>query len=546
MLTRENVEKDLLGVGLLLTFSLSVRLLWFAGMVMGDDTAYVGQVLAHARTGSWPPAATHWHTRVGVTLPATLAVLALWPSPLAFMIWPLSASLIKVLICLRMAREFTAPRAAYLAAALLASFPLEIIYATHLFPDAIVSLFSTLSLWYWIRALRRDDARCYALSGAFFAAGYLCRETVLMEGPIYLALWALEGRIRRPRMAWVVLAPALVLLLECGVYAATAGDPFYRWNGIRAQQLDPEVVNVVNAPTTGGNFWTDPLLMVLASHELGPFLVFSLVVAPYALRNWPPLRPVSAWLLSGFAWLCYGTVVPTRWVLLQRDPRYLGVLTVPCVILLAHALMRMDRRLRWPIAAALIGSGILAAGLDQGAAIRWPHRRFLATPYAQRATLEPTEYLGARWTLGLAEPPNFDCAGDLGVGSLVRALSALEGTRLRPHRKADYLVIAPDRRPKLLDELREEGWVEEAEIPGRATGTRRAVAGLLALVPSQRERADRIAHPPGLVVLVNPRSPRPTPRSGDRERSGEARPDEGPSRGTRSPAPPPQIQDVGP
>src|SRR5207248_2213433 len=110
--------------------------------------------------------------------------------------------------------DLTDRRTAWLAAIFQAVFPLEVIYSTHLFPDVLVGLFSSLSIWCWIRALRGNRGTDYFLAGVFFAAGYLCRETVLMEGPIYLALWAWAGRWRRPRLAWVFLMPVAVLLLE--------------------------------------------------------------------------------------------------------------------------------------------------------------------------------------------------------------------------------------------------------------------------------------------------------------------------------------------
>ena len=386
-------------LGVLLVFTLMVRVLYFTGMAMGDDTEYAAQVIAHAMSGAWPPVAAHWNTRVGLTLPTTAVVWLLGPHPFAFVAWPLLAGILKVLVCLRIARSFTNARTAYLAAILAAVSPLEVIYSTHLFPDVIVGLFSTLSIWCWVLALREDERRWYVWSGAFLAAGYLCRETVLVEGPIYLALWALEGRIRRPRLLWAALPPALILLLESGVYALTAGTPFYRWESIANQMAGDDMMS----SSLGGGFLTDPILMAIASHEFGLFMVPSLIVAAYSVWAWPSMRPLAVWLIVGFVWLSYGTTIPTNWHPLHRDPRYLAVLTVPCTILLAQALTSLDRRVAWPIGIGLVVSSLFAAGLDQGRSILTPHRHFLATSYASGAVLEPTEYFGTRWAAGLLE-----------------------------------------------------------------------------------------------------------------------------------------------
>ena len=43
--------------------------------------------------------------------------------------------------------------------------------------------------------------------------------------------------------------------------------------------------------------------------------------------------------------------------------------------------------------------------------------------------------------------------------------------------------------------------MEVASIDGQATASRAIVARLLVLIPAQRDRAARIIHPPGLVIL---------------------------------------------
>jgi hypothetical protein len=492
----------------LLGAALLIRLCFFTGLVLGDDVLYATQAAAMAQGGSWPPEPLHWHTRLGVVLPTALSLACLGTFPLAFVLWPLVASTLSVWVCFAIADDLTDRRTAWLAAVFQAAFPLEVIYSTHLFPDVLVGLFSTLSIWFWIRALRGDRGRDYVWCGAFFAAGYLCRETVLMLGPVYLALWAWAGRVNRPRLAWVFLAPLLVLVLECGVYAATADSALYRWNAIAAQQRDPENLELTQASVSGGNFWTDPLLMIAARQEFALYHALAFPVAVYALWRWPKARPLAIWLTVGFVWIYYGTTAPAGWVTLQRDPRYAASLTAPGVILLAYGLGSLSAKLCWPVAALLIVSGLFAAGLDQGKTIRAPHRAFVDSEYAAEAALEPFEYVAARWELGLDRQPAFRCAADRGRGSVVRLLDGFGRTTLTPSTQARYFVFSPERRPDLLPQLTAKGWVVVATIPGEPTASRRAVARLLELIPSQQERARRIMHPPGLLILKNPRLPK--------------------------------------
>jgi hypothetical protein len=475
-------------------------------MALGDDVFYITQSLSLAEEGRWPPAPYHWNTRLGVILPTVVSMKMLGTRPLAVVLWPLLASTSSVLVCYLVVREIVGPRIARLAMIFQAAFPLEVIYSTHLFPDVIVALLSTLSLWCWIRALRTGHVRSFLGSGAFLAAGYLCRETVVMEVPIYLALWASLGCPRRARMVWTVVVPIAVIVMECGLYAATAGTAFYRWSGILAQQRDSNNLALIQASVSGGNFWTDPLLMIATNQEFGLYQVAAFVIGIFALWRWPPARPFAIWWLVGFLWTFYGTTLPTRWVTLQRDPRYAASLTVPSVSLLAYCLDSSPWRVRWPAILLFLTSGLFAAGLEQGQSILSPLRTLARSAYIHDASLEPFEYVGAHWVDGLSKPTDFACANDRGRGSVVGLLEGLDGTPIRNSGDLRYFVFSPQRRPDLSEKLRSEGWTVAEEIPGSPTASRALVAALINVLPSQRERAGRIAHPPGLIVMQNPRA----------------------------------------
>jgi hypothetical protein len=494
-------------MGLLLICALGVRLLFFTGLAVGDDIIYGTQSIALTEPGHWPPESLHWTTRLGVILPTVASLKLLGLQPLAFVMLPLAASTLSVLVCFLAAKDLTGDgRIAWLAALFQTVFPLEVIYGTHLFPDVAVALFSVLSIWFWIRALRDDRGWDYFLCGLFFAGGYACRETVFMDGPVYLALWALFGRLRRPRMAWVVVAPLLFLAVESGVYAATAGSPLFRWKAVAsgAQLEDPLNRAIVEQSVSGGSFWTAPLLLLVTSTGFGLYHLVALALSPFLWFRVPSRRPLIAWLVVGFFWTYYGTSVPTGWVPLAREARYAASLTVPAVILIAHSLLAAPAWIRWPTGILLAASGLFAASLDQGNSLLKPHELFLHSEWANDATVEPSEYYAARWKLGLSQPPPFACASDRGRSSVAHLLESLDGTVKRPSSQARYFAFSPLRRPDLVPILKAEGWTVAAEIPGEPTLGRSLVARVLKYVPSQQERAERIAHPTGLLVMERP------------------------------------------
>ena len=64
--------------------------------------------------------------------------------------------------------------------------------------------------------------------------------------------------------------------------------------------------------------------MLVTHQEFGAYQIAALLLIPYAWMRSPALRPLVVWWVVGFFWHFYGTTAPTRFVPLQRDPRYVA------------------------------------------------------------------------------------------------------------------------------------------------------------------------------------------------------------------------------
>jgi hypothetical protein len=492
-------------VGGLTLLGLALRMFFFTGFAFGDDIFYGLQAAEHALNGAWPPQPYHWQTRLGVTMPTTLSLMMFGREPLAYVLWPLVVSVAAIPACYLMARVFVADRIALLAAAFQACFPIELIYATQLYPDVPVGLFSAISIWFWIRALRSDAVADYVWAGTAFSAAYLCRETIVLSGPVYIALWLLAGRWSRPRMVAVALVPIATLVSESLLFFFTAGSAAYRVDAVQAQIDDPLTRGMVLASQAGGGYLTDPLLMLISSHEFGLYHLAVALTAPLLWVRQPAVRPLIVWWVSGYLWFYYGTTTPTEYVPLQRDPRYGAFLTLPGVTLVACALWMFRPLVRWTALAVLLLVGIAGAGLDAGASAASAHAALSRSPYAREAAVDAADYYGARWMLGFDRKPTFRLVDDLGRRSVVESLRRFDGTVTAHHADVRYVVFSPLRRPDLTGTLNREGWRQVAAISGEGTPGRRLVGRALALVPGQASRAERLVRPPGLLVFENPK-----------------------------------------
>ena len=489
-------RKDLMFLLPCLAVALLVRGFFFKSISLADDVNYWMQIIATSLDHSWPPEKTHWHTRLGFVLPCVFLVkifgLKVWVPYL----FTLLGGLLEVAFTFFIARQFTSEKAARLAAWLAAFFPLNILYSGYLYVDLWSGLLGALSLWFWYRALRSDRPRDYAFASLFFGLGWLCRETIIMGAPIYFAFWWQAGRWGRPKMLWAIPPGLLILAGEMALYQATAYNWHYRFDAIlnSKEQMLEDVAN-------DRGFLSTPILQLLTSHELGLFLVTGLVVALLAHRRLP--RPLVSWLLVGFVWFSWGTTTPFGWVPLQRDPRYLSILTIPCLMLLAVWLLNMRSKF-WRVSAiaALIVSGLLGASLDLGHVKLSACKRFAISEYNITATAaEPFIYFGIRASQNFSTNTiKISYANDLGRTTAVKLLPHLPGARALACREARYAVFSLQTQPAKWKDKIKAGWRKVGEIPDENILARERALGII------RKILGRSSGNPasGLVVLENP------------------------------------------
>ncbi len=489
-------KRDLIFLLPCLAVALLVRLIFFSGPSLHDDVNYWMQCIATGLDGAWPPAPTHWHTRIGFVLPCALLVkifgVKLW-TPYVF---TMLGGLLEVALTFYIAREFVSDKTARLATWLCVFFPLNILYSSYLYVDLWSGLLGALSLWFWYRALRSDRARDFALASLFLGIGWLFRETVVMLAPVYLALWVQAGRWRRPKI-FSALPPALLILAgEMVLYQLTAHNWHYRFNAIldsKAQMLEDV--------TADGSFLFTPLKLLVTSHELGLFLAVGLAVAALSWRRMP--TALALWLGVGFVWFSWGTTTPGSWVTMQRDPRYLSVLTIPCVTLLATWLVTL-RSGFWRVALiiALVASGIAGAALDLGRAKLSACHTFVLSKFNRADTVvEPNIYFGTLASEDFSpERIKFSCANDLGRNTTVELLPHLPGARLTSHYDARYAVFAAADTPKWQTQIK-EGWRKVAEVPGDKVFARELAVGMLTKLFGHTAKS---AAASGLFILENP------------------------------------------
>ena len=166
--------------------ALAVLLRWwkFEGLFGADDLSYSKFAFEIVRGVYRPEYLNHWSMRLGVLLPTAFFYSLFGVSQWSMVAFSLICSLMMVVLTYLIGRRFFGEEIGLLAAFLLATFPLNVLYATRLFPDIPMALFVGLSGYFYLSARRKESSREVAksmlASGSCLGVAYLMKETALL------------------------------------------------------------------------------------------------------------------------------------------------------------------------------------------------------------------------------------------------------------------------------------------------------------------------------------------------------------------------------
>lgn len=323
---------------IILVFGAILRILAFSGYIAGDDFNYIARSFQIA-DGRFEESSRHWDLRLGVVLPTAFLFNVLGPSLFGAYAIPFLMSLSCIPLAYFLGLQvYQDPKVSLLGAAIVAMFPLDVIMATHLFPDMGIAFCSVAALYVFILAEKRNSNQLYFLAGLLVGLAYLQRETglyVLLPAAIYIAYtWRW-----RSGYLLIALAIALTIIGEMVIFTASGASPFSRLSAF-ADISGGNPTSYWTFYPRPGNKLTQPLLSLATEQEFGLFYlyVFAAIIGLMWLKD-VKSQVLLLYLIPMSLYILWGTTSLTRYQPAEPWPRYMSPVTIPAALLVAYWLL---------------------------------------------------------------------------------------------------------------------------------------------------------------------------------------------------------------
>ncbi len=346
-----NSNSSLLKLALLLAFALILRVIFFHGIAPGDPFTYSLSAWDIVQ-GQWNPGYFYEQTtRWGVLFPLAASYKLFGVREFSSALWPLLTSVGTVAVAYLLALHLKGERAGLLAGIIVATFPLEIIYATQPMADCPLSFWLLLSLYGFVRGEATTTGKrwFFFLSGIALALAYATKFVAILIAPFFLLVLLWRRRLEW-NWAWLVLGFLVIFALEFLIFQQVTGNGFARLALILQDEAS-------HAPVTAGGFqvqnavWLYLYWMFVDFHYVGlSFVALLLMFVHRAItRRENVLNGGGLLLLWAITFLLILTFYPTStkpYVPLYKVEPYMLMFSAPLLVVTAVFLSDYAKRVQ--------------------------------------------------------------------------------------------------------------------------------------------------------------------------------------------------------
>jgi 4-amino-4-deoxy-L-arabinose transferase-like glycosyltransferase len=353
---------------IVLVLGVIMIILAWVGYVGSDDQSYARGALGWLNDFPYV-GQNHWQLRHPVVIPLAMSLAVVGYREISLGLPSAFFFFIFLAVNYYYLQRFFDAKVAFLGAALLATTPLFVVYATFAQTVVVETLLLSISFWLFYSATRdREPGWSMFASGVAVAFAFLIRETAGALVLFYAVLFVFGFGVRR-RYYWIMaLGFLLIVGLEMSYFSVLNGDPFYRYRLDLSHNVSSrpqwysgsgDVLGVTGNLRAGGSIF-HPILSLLFNQEFG--LVFWLFI-PAAIwscraKGLAERRLLQTLIGLGMVW----TVFIAYGGLLASVPRFFTLSLWTAVIVVVYW-MRSYLNAYWPKLAIVLATALVAVNL---------------------------------------------------------------------------------------------------------------------------------------------------------------------------------------
>jgi len=391
---------------LIILFGLFLRLAFFSGMGTSDDMAYSGYAY-NIGSGIDLERGLTLSTRIGIVYTTALSYKLFGVNDFSSVLFVLLTSIAGIILVFYFGKLLFNEKIGLMAAFLLAIFPANVADSTKLLTDIPSAFFMSLGVYFFLHSEIKSGLKYgYFLSGIFIGIGYLIRESAIIIGLFFLIYVLYKRQIKKEY--FIAAAGFLVMLgVELLVLYALTGNPLFRFTAVQDYLLKATIQNNYFGRLSFPQGLFHYPYIILTDSLISYFYILIFIAISYLLiRKKRDAYVLIFWFISLLLYLSFGSGSFTEYIPFKATPRYLSVITIPGILLLACFLMekaRLIRKIVMPAALiALLAASVTTLYLQERTAILdnlrdvYPHLKTLDKPiYTDSRSVKALAYVSS-------------------------------------------------------------------------------------------------------------------------------------------------------
>jgi len=322
---------------LIVLFGLILRLIFFSGIGTSDDLAY-SNFASSIDGGIVRDASPTLSTRLGIIYTTALSYELFGINDFSSVLFVLLTSISGIILIFYFGKLLFNEKTGLLAAFLLSFFPLDVVYATKLLSDIPSAFFMALGVYLFLYSELKSKLKYnlgYFFSGILIGIAYLIRESAALIALFFIIYIAYKKRIKKEYFL-VMLGFLIIFTMELLLFFAFTGDPLYKIQGNQEHITRLMIENDYHGRLDFPNGLLHYPYLILTNNLLVYFYIFfGFATIHFLIYKKNKTYAMMFWFLALLVYLSFGSASPTQYLPFLAKDRYLSIVTIPGILLLA-------------------------------------------------------------------------------------------------------------------------------------------------------------------------------------------------------------------